>query len=140
MEQEVYEKLSAAVQCREKMTKVGAQIQELHYRLLPSGIDYTKDRVQSSPSDQMAEYGARLDELSRTYEELCNEYQPAMERVRKYIDDNLEDHRMRLVLDLKYVSGLKWKDVAIQSSYAQSTVYKIHSQAIGILEEKSRAK
>ena len=48
-----------------KEQKLRLQIQELRFSLLPSGIRYDKDRVQTSPLDQMLEVLSDIDKIER---------------------------------------------------------------------------
>jgi len=48
-----------------KEQKIRRHIEELRYSLLPSGIRYDKDKVQTSPMDQMLEALSEIDHYER---------------------------------------------------------------------------
>lgn len=48
-----------------KELKLRRHIEELRYSLLPSGIRYDKDKVQTSPMDQMLEALSEIDHYER---------------------------------------------------------------------------
>lgn len=48
-----------------KELKLRRHIEELRYSLLPSGIRYDKDKVQTSPMDQMLEVLSEIDRYER---------------------------------------------------------------------------
>ena len=48
-----------------KELKLRRHIEELRYSLLPSGIRYDKDKVQTSPIDQMLEVLSEIDRYER---------------------------------------------------------------------------
>ena len=52
-----------------KIKRIEVTLDELRSCLLPGGIRYDKDRVDSSPKNQMEEVMARIDELERELEE-----------------------------------------------------------------------
>ena len=87
------------------------RIKELQLSLLPRGIRYDSDKVQTSPSDQMLEVAAKVDALER-------KMQPTPE--------------YRQLLTLRYLTGhMSWKQIADVMGYSDDHVRGyLHKMAI----------
>ena len=60
---EMYVFLGTVRNLRKKESRFREQIEDLRLSLLPSGITYDKEKVQTSPEDTVMETFARLDEI-----------------------------------------------------------------------------
>ena len=60
---EMYVFLGTVRSLRKKEKRLREQIEDLRFSLLPSGITYDKEKVQTSPEDTTLNTFARLDEL-----------------------------------------------------------------------------
>ena len=60
---EMYVLLGSVRNLRKKEARLREQIEDLRFSLLPSGITYDKEKVQTSPEDATLNTFARLDEL-----------------------------------------------------------------------------
>ena len=102
------------------------QIATLKTSLLPAGIRYDKDKVQTSPDDQMSAIFSRIDELERERDA------KALERS-QYIDSMRETflHLSRPdyydVLNLRFIANLTVKDTAKQMKIDEQ-VHEVPSQ------------
>ena len=73
------------------------QRDELRACLLPGAIRYDRDRVQSTPTDKMADVIARVDELDREIEQLRREKATLVIEISDAIE-KLEDDNEKTVL------------------------------------------
>ena len=67
--------------CRKEICE--ESIMNLRLSVLPSGFDYSKDKVQTSPTDQMPEYAAELDEMITMLERKRRELTEVMMEIDK---------------------------------------------------------
>lgn len=107
------------------------QIASIRSTLLPSGIRYDGDRVQTSPSDPMSRVAARIDEMTRDIAEDCRQMQKDFNEARQMIG-RLEDPRERQVLTLYFLTPTvnRMEDVAEIMSYSVRQVFTIYEEAL----------
>lgn len=107
------------------------RIKELQLSLLPRGIRYDSDKVQTSPSDQMLEVAAKLDALERKMQaklvKLNNDMVKAMEIVQA-----MPTPEYRQLLTLRYLTGrMSWEQIAEVMGYSVDHVRGyLHKNAI----------
>ena len=85
--------------------------QELRSCLLPSGIAYDGDRVQTSPEDSMARVMAEVDELDQQIDTLRRFMAMEILRISRAID-RLDDPREATVLDAFYLGRKSMQEIA----------------------------
>lgn len=87
---------------------------------------YTRER------DQLADYAAKLDELER---ELAQEVIILEESIRTAEDDisQLNDAQ-RIIMRLRYIDGLEWKQIAKRTMYSEQHLYYLHKSALKAIE------
>lgn len=99
--------------------------------LLPSGIRYDTDKIQTSPSDPMSEVMARVDEIDRRIAADVAAMQKDLFKAMDMIDA-LEDSRERQVLTLYFLTPTvnRMEDVAEIMSYSVRQVFTIYEEAL----------
>ena len=124
--QETYDTLLGPKRILDEIWRKGLRRQELKNCLLPSGITYDKDPVQTSPEDSMARIMAEIDEIDQQIERLqeCR----AMEILRlSRVIDALDDPREATVLDAYYLGGRSMREIADHMHYSVRTVYRLRT-------------
>lgn len=112
------------------------QLERLEYlRQATGGIDYTKDRVQSSISDRTGELTIKIIDLQHEINDDTDELIDMQARAREAIS-KLEG-KYNLIMELRYMECQEWRDVARLSHYSIDHTYKIHGQALLMLQDKS---
>lgn len=112
------------------------RIYEMRMSLLPSGIRYDTDKVQTSPEDNLSEYEAKIADysmlLGQKKEALIQRRQKAQGMI-----DLLEDSRERQVLDIYFLSVKRpnMREVAVIINYSVQQTFRIYSTAISRLEK-----
>ncbi len=106
----------------------------LRYCLGPSGIDYSKDAVQTSPSDKMSEIMAEVADLDEEIKTLTEQLADAIIEVDDAIN-SLEDSTESLVLSCYYINGDKMKDIAKLINHSVPNCYHVKSRALRKLAE-----
>lgn len=120
---------------RREIDELRDQIDRLRSDLLPKGIVYDGDRVQSSPRDSMSEAVARLvdfeDQLGRRLTRLL-ERQLYAESLVAQLTDSTE----RQIIDLFFLSSstLRMEAVADVVGYSMQQCWRIYSRALANLE------
>ncbi|MBQ1294661.1 MAG: hypothetical protein IIY21_11520 [Clostridiales bacterium] len=111
------------------------RIEEQRYSLLPSGIRYDVDKVQTSPDDPMMRVYAEIDKLERKIKEhlerLTTRYNIAMSNI-LLLDKS--EHRQVLALYYLGQERLTWAMVAEKMAYSEQHIYELHNDAIAELE------
>ena len=94
-----------------KIKRLERTIESLRYNLTPGAIRYDKDRVDTSPQDQMTELFAKIDQYER---ELQVEYAKRAEVVLKVDDalNRMSDTKERIVLKEYYIGKINLRDIA----------------------------
>ena len=90
------------------------------------------DMPHGTAQKDLSDYAALLDEQIRELKE------ERLERVRIYTDiekriKGMEKDTEREVLRLKYLTGMKWEEVAVEMGYSWKHIHRIHSSALNNL-------
>lgn len=107
------------------------RIYEMQMSLLPSGIRYDTDKVQTSPEDKLSECEAKIADysmlLGQKREALIQRRHRAQEMI-----DLLEDSRERQVLDIYFLSvkRLSMEDVSAMIGYSRKQTFRIYKSAL----------
>ena len=106
-----------------------ADLNELKCSL--GGIDYSKDRVQTSSSGDagFTKIVAKITDLERIIREDTERMLTLKLNIRESINA-VPDNEQRLALKLRYLNFMSWDEVAEQMGVAQRTAIRIHD--IGI--------
>jgi len=119
---------------RFELADLKEQRDEIYYSLMPSGIRYDLDKVQTSPTDRMPAVAGDLAEvqtiIDQRIERLSNDILLA-----NRIIDKMPTAECRELLMLRYLAGgrkpLTWEDIAKRMDYsADHAKGKLHGRAI----------
>lgn len=117
---------------RAEVLAIQQQINECRLTLLPSGIRYDTDRVQTSPSDMMLEVAARVDELERKNAVHIAQLTEDLIKATDIIYA-VETPEYRQLLTLRYLTGNRtsWESIANTMGYSVDHVRGyMHQKAI----------
>lgn len=120
---------------RLEVEQLSDQIEELKYSLLPTGIQYDKLKVQTSPDDMMLRIVAEIDTYERQIRQHLERMVKRQNVAIKYIM-MMERSEYRQVLVLYYLSAprLTWVQVADKMSFSEQRIYQLHNEAMTELE------
>lgn len=110
------------------------QRDELRACLLPGAIRYDRDRVQSTPTDKMADVIVRVDELDREIEQLRREKASLVIEISDAIE-TLEDDYERTVLTEFYIARAPMAEVADAINYSVRRAYYFRKMGVTHLGE-----
>lgn len=103
-------------------------IEELKNSVFPKGIDYSKEKIVSTPQDRLsAEIARYLDEEKRVNEQISI----WMSRKNKIIEqiEQLEIKHYN-VLYYRYVKCMQWKEIIIKMKVSDTTAFEYHREAL----------
>ena len=133
MSKELYHKLTKSERIGYKLIGLKAQIEELRSHLLPSGIAYDKESVQSSPDDKIAKVVMEIEELQEEYSALQLKQADAIKETREFIN-KLSDPKQIVIMELSYIAHLNHKEIADEIKYSREWVTSKYHEAIEILD------
>ena len=134
--QETYDFLLGPRRISDEIWRKDLRRQELKSCLLPSGITYDKDPVQTSPEDSMARIMAEVDELDGQIDTLRRSMAMEILRISRVID-RLEDPREATVLDAYYLGRKSMQEIADHLHYSERHVYRLRSEGVAKLSQMS---
>lgn len=107
------------------------RIYEMRMSLLPAGIRYDTDKVQTSPEDKLSECEAKIADYSK----MLGQKKEALIQRRQQVQgmiDLLEDSRERQVLDIYFLSvkRLSMEDVSALIGYSRKQTFRIYKSAL----------
>ena len=105
------------------------QIEELKGSLLPHGIRYDGDKVQTSPDDMLSRVMARIDELEREIEEMRKARADALVDVGRAIEQ-VRDPLTAEIMTEFFVNDKKAADIAEERNYTMRWIHQRMQDAI----------
>lgn len=124
-------------QIRTKRRELGIldnSIREMRFMLMPSGIRYDLDNVQTSPEDRVSQSVADLVAVELRQKRQIERLMSDIAKAEKLIE-TMPTPEYRELIRLRYVSGglklMTWEQVAEQMGYSADHVRgKLHGKAI----------
>ena len=127
MNKQAYEFLNSARVLHWQWLRAKAKHDELESCLLPAGIRYDKDKVQTSPDDQMSKIVAELQVLEAKMAGIQQAKALRIEEIDRAIS-NLESDEERTALTMRFINRIPVSDIAEAMGYAEPTIYKFMNQ------------
>ena len=132
----VYDFLLGPLRISDEIWRKEMRRDALRACLMPSGITYDQDKVQTSPSDRMCEVMSKIGDLNLQIKALKEERGLAILEVSQKID-SLDDEREKTILDAYYIGGLSMTEIAEHQGYSVSHTYYLRrhgaEKLIGII-------
>lgn len=130
--QTLIERLSEVKSIKCKISELRAMKESLYYSLLPTGIDYDKDKVQTSPEDPMLKVMSKVDEIQREIDSYVDLIPEATERVMELLNI-IECTDYKCIMIKWYIGGMKASDIADQMGYTEDGIYKVRRRMLAVL-------
>lgn len=134
--QETYDFLLGPRRIADAIWRKDLRRQELRSCLLPSGITYDKDPVQTSPEDSMARIMSEVDELNGQIDALQRARALEILRISRVIDQ-MDDPREATVLDAYYLGRKSMQEIAEHLHYSERHVYRLRSEGVAKMSQMS---
>lgn len=110
-----------------KIRRISLQIAELESCLLPQGIRYDKDKVQTSPEDQLSRITSRITDLEKQRDRLMRERAQLILEIQDLLDQ-LESEQERIVLEAYYLSRMSMMEISEMISYSIAQTYRFRAR------------
>lgn len=122
-----------------EISHLSRMIRQEEMLLLPKGISYDKDKVQTTPEDKFSEACAKISEMQQELEHSIFNLKIKQAKAETMIRQ-LDDPDEREVMRYYYMTTddgrpLNWQQVAIRMNYYQRHVFRIHGNALIHLEK-----
>lgn len=131
-----YKWLNSARTCKHEREEQELKIQELYQRLLPSGISYEKDKVDTSPSDRLTEgFSDIFEEQEKSRALLWDRYYYHVQIIaacNRYITDDKE----WFAVAQYYAKCQSPKSLARELGITERQFYRIKRNAVAKLYKK----
>lgn len=134
--QETYDFLLGPRRISDEIWRKDLRRQELRSCLLPSGITYDKDPVQTSPEDSMSRIMAEVDELDQQIDTLRRSMATEILRISRVIDQ-MDDPREATVLDAYYLGRKSMQEIADHLHYSTRHVYRLRDDGVAKMSQMS---
>lgn len=129
MDQKLNDFLTRPRQIDRKIMRLRARIDELKMSLLPSGIRYDTDKVQTSPEDPLLKVAEKVSELEEQIRDLYAERAKAVQEISDTIE-KLEDDEEKTVLECRWGSRAPVWELADMMHVSRRTLYRIQKKAL----------
>ena len=121
----------------EKVGRDYERIQALRDSIILPGSASDGMPKGSGRSDKIAEAEAKIDEIQRGIDdrtkEITEQIHAAQEQMHKITDEieNMKDEQMKALITFRYISGMKWEDVAAKLNLSETHVKShLHLRAL----------
>lgn len=125
----IYAFMWRPVQLDREIRRKCLRVDELRMSLLPVGITYDGDRVQTSPGDRMAVIMSEILELETQIRTLQENRATAILEIGAALD-RLGDPAEACVLEYYYIGGMPVHTIADEMGYSVSHIYRLKRQGI----------
>lgn len=138
MNKQAYEFLNSARVLHWQWLRLKAKHDELETCLLPSGIRYDRDKIQTTPDDQMSKLVSEIMELEKEMArvQVCKSNQ--ITKIEEAVN-SLESVEQRTALTMRYINRIPVTRIADEMGYAEPTIYKFMNQGGEIIAKSIKS-
>ena len=119
---------------KQRIEAITAELENIRLEALPGGIDYSRDKIQSSPNNsQMDDYVikvealvAKLNKLKSDSIDICTEILNAI--------SSIDDDTYQAVLHRRYILLQSWEEISESMHYSMQWVLLKHGEALAELQ------
>lgn len=129
-----YQVLGRVRSLRKRKKAIRVKAEELRLSLLPSGITYDRDKVQTSPRETILETMAKIDELDREYQSLSADMMKLKQEMTEWFF--VLPEREREVLKLYYIDCKGIKYISDAMRITERHVFRLRKNGIAMLTKE----
>lgn len=129
---DVYSWLNRSRKCDSEIRRMQNKIEELKSCLITGGIDYSRDKVMTSPEDSMCKIFAEIDETERMIREKSLERGYLVSEISNVIETLDSDLEKNILADF-FVARKSAAKIAKEMSYDVSWINKLKKEGINKL-------
>lgn len=111
-----------------KLTQI-EELRSLAVRLSPTARFDKAGNV----TDKVGRTVSRIVDLERELQNDIDELVQTGEKIRRAIN-SLTDERLKVILELRYIKGKKWEDIADMLNTELRWIYRLHGRALQVIE------
>lgn len=112
-----------------RIRRVCLQIEELESCLLPQGIRYDKDKVQTSPEDTRAKIAGKISDLEKLRTQLVRERSLLLLEIQDALD-RLDNEQEQIVLEAYYLSRMSMREISDMIGYSIRQAYRLQTAGL----------
>ena len=112
-----------------RIRRVCLQIEELESCLLPQGIRYDKDKVQTSPEDTRAKIAGKISDLEKLRTQLVRERSLLLLEIQDALD-RLDNEQEQIVLEAYYLSRMSMREISDMIGYSIRQAYRLRTAGL----------
>ena len=112
-----------------RIRRITLQIEELESSLLPQGIRYDKDKVQTSPEDTLSKIAGKISDLEKLRTQLVRERRLLLLEIQDVLDQ-LENEQEQIVLEAYYLSRMSMMEISEMISYSIAQTYRFRARGL----------
>lgn len=133
-QREVYDYLFRPQQIEKEIKALEGRRETYLTMLLPQGIRYDKERVDTSLSDSMAAVMAKVDDINSQIINLRLERNALLEGICRNID-KVKDAEERIMLEKYYIHRKTVEQIAFELPCSRRTAFELKKRAIDSLSK-----
>lgn len=118
-----------------RIRRITLQIEELESSLLPQGIRYDKDKVQTSPEDTLSKIAGRISDLEKQRTQLVRERRLLLLEIQDALDQ-LTSEQEQIVLEAYYLSRMSMMEISEMINYSIAQTYRFRARGLRNLRIK----
>lgn len=119
---------------KQRIEAITTELESIRLEALPSGIDYSRDKIQSSPSNsQMDDYVIKVETLITKLNKLKSDSIDICTEILNVIS-SIDDDTYQAVLHRRYILLQSWEEISESMHYSIQWVLLKHGEALAELQ------
>lgn len=119
---------------KQRIEAIAMELENIRLEALPNGIDYSRDKIQSSPSNsQMDDYVIKVETLITKLNKLKSDSIDICTEILNVIS-SIDDDTYQAVLHRRYILLQSWEEISESMHYSMQWVLLKHGEALAELQ------
>ena len=119
---------------KQRIEAITTELENIRLEALPGGIDYSRDKIQSSPSNsQMDDYVIKVETLINKLNKLKSDSVDICTEILNVIS-SIDDDTYQAVLHRRYILLQSWEEISESMHYSMQWVLLKHGEALAELQ------
>lgn len=119
---------------KQRIEAITTELENIRLEALPGGIDYSRDKIQFSPSNsQMDDYVIKVETLINKLNKLKSDSVDICTEILNVIS-SIDDDTYQAVLHRRYILLQSWEEISESMHYSMQWVLLKHGEALAELQ------
>lgn len=119
---------------KQRIEAITTELENIRLEALPGGIDYSRDKIQLSPSNsQMDDYVIKVETLITKLNKLKSDSVDICTEILNVIS-SIDDDTYQAVLHRRYILLQSWEEISESMHYSMQWVLLKHGEALAELQ------